>query len=150
MSYLEEIKNISPLGWMFLVMTYSYAVATGVIFLFAFKPSIFVSLSDFKFLLLSLSLTLPVITLNALIYIWATKYLSHERNIENKLELFFHVSFILINSSIIFFIPIIYKLFYPPLSTLAGYRNALGLECGYILGYIFFRYFTKYFYVEKR
>lgn len=150
MNYFEEIKKITPLGWMLLVLTYSYAIAAGVIFLFAFKPSVFTSLSDFKFLLLSLSLTLPVISLNAYIYLWAFGYHTKLINFDNKFELFYHVSFVLINSSITYFLPIVYKLFYSSLSTIAGFRTALGLECGYILALVLLRLFSKIYHVEKR
>lgn len=140
MGYIEELKKITPIGWLLLVTLFSYSIAAGIVFLFAFRYSVFINLSDIKLILLSLSLTLPVISFNSIVFFWASKCLTPKDILENKIILLLYICFVLVVSSIIYFLPVIWKIINPDKSAISAYRDAFTLEIGFIIAMLLLRF----------
>lgn len=143
MWYIEEIKKITPIGWLLLAVIFSFSIAAGVVFLFAFRYSTFENLSDLKLLLLSLSLTLPINSFNTIIYFFASRLISKRNITASKYLLLLHFCIVNILSSFIYFLPVIWKIIGISRSAISGYRNMFSLEIAFIFAMVLIRLTTK-------
>lgn len=132
MSYIEDIRKITPLGWITIFMLFTYSIAAGVVFIVAYGYSIFISMSVFKLIVLSLSITLPVISFNIIIYDWSIKINPGIYKQEEKIYALIQISFVLVISSLAYFMPVIWKIIFPNKSLISGCRSVLLFEACYI------------------